>query len=170
MYMILDATTALLSLPRFISTKPRSSLITVTKNRFSVSSSEKHLRTTLRRITYGLTHGTRYRTDGPTKSIEVVPRPFAAIDLLAQLVKKNLLHIHDIQVCEINEQLSHNLVDDYNLDFSHGLSNNFAFIVLHNKHLQGVRLYLLRNRPKPTSSGLAIRSTMTNRKFDKTSV
>jgi hypothetical protein len=40
-YMILEATTALLSFPRFISTKPRSSLMTVTKNRFSVSSSTR---------------------------------------------------------------------------------------------------------------------------------
>ena len=38
MYMILDATTALLSLPRFISQRPSRSLITVTRNRFSVSS------------------------------------------------------------------------------------------------------------------------------------
>lgn len=118
--------------------------MTVTKNRFSVSSSEKYFEDCTLRITYGLTHSTRYRTDGPTKCIEVVPRPFAAIDLLAQLVEKNLLHIHDIQVCEINEQLSHDLVDDYNLDFSHGLSHDFAFIVLHNKHLQGVRLHVLK--------------------------
>jgi hypothetical protein len=112
--------------------------MTVTKNRFSVSSSEKDLRSTLQRITLGLTHSTRYRTDSPTKSIEVVPRPFATVDLLAQLVEKYLLHIHDVQVCEINEQLSHDLVDDHDLDFSHGLSHDFAFIVLHNKHLQGL--------------------------------
>src|SRR5262249_43347687 len=37
-YMIFDATTALLSLPRFISHKPNRSLMTVTRNRFSVSS------------------------------------------------------------------------------------------------------------------------------------
>ena len=41
MYMILEATTALLSLPLFISVKPRRSLITVTRNRFSTSSSVK---------------------------------------------------------------------------------------------------------------------------------
>ena len=38
MYMMLDATTALLSLPRFISVRPSRSLITVTRKRFSVSS------------------------------------------------------------------------------------------------------------------------------------
>ena len=39
MYIMSDATTALLSLPRLISQSPRRSLITVTRNRFSVSSS-----------------------------------------------------------------------------------------------------------------------------------
>ena len=37
-YMMLLATTALLSLPRFISQRPRRSLITVTRKRFSSSS------------------------------------------------------------------------------------------------------------------------------------
>lgn len=39
MYMMSDAHTALLSFPRFISVSPRRSLMTVTRNRFSVSSS-----------------------------------------------------------------------------------------------------------------------------------
>lgn len=39
MYMMSEAQTALLSFPRFISVRPKSSLMTVTKNRFSVSSS-----------------------------------------------------------------------------------------------------------------------------------
>src|SRR5258708_19683223 len=39
MYMILDATTALLSFPFFISVSPRRTLITVPRKRFSVSSS-----------------------------------------------------------------------------------------------------------------------------------
>lgn len=38
-YIMSDATTALLSLPRLISQRPKRSLMTVTKNRFSVSSS-----------------------------------------------------------------------------------------------------------------------------------
>ena len=38
-YMISEATTALLSFPRLISQSPRRSLITVTRNRFSCSSS-----------------------------------------------------------------------------------------------------------------------------------
>lgn len=40
-YIIFAATTALLSFPRFISHNPSRSLMTVTRNRFSVSSSEK---------------------------------------------------------------------------------------------------------------------------------
>lgn len=38
MYIMLEATTALLSLPLFISVRPKRSLMTVTRNRFSVSS------------------------------------------------------------------------------------------------------------------------------------
>ena len=43
MYMMSEAQTALLSLPRFISVRPSRSLITVTRNRFSVSSSDRQL-------------------------------------------------------------------------------------------------------------------------------
>jgi len=43
MYMMSEAQTALLSFPRFISVRPSKSLMTVTKNRFSVSSSDNQL-------------------------------------------------------------------------------------------------------------------------------
>jgi len=44
MYMMLEAMTALLSLPRFISQRPSRSLMTVTRNLFSSSSSGERQR------------------------------------------------------------------------------------------------------------------------------
>lgn len=74
MYMISDATTALLSLPRLISQRPSKSLMTVTRKRFSVSSSaHTRLASKRARINNIRTHGTGDRTNSPAERVEVLP-------------------------------------------------------------------------------------------------
>src|SRR5882757_2777383 len=95
-YMILEATTALLSLPLFISVRPRRSLMTVTRNRFSTSSSAKTLKAGKESIRESLTHDTRDGSDSPTQSIEVIPGPLRTIHLFRELLGENDLGVKDV--------------------------------------------------------------------------
>ena len=138
MYMMLEATTALLSLPLFISVKPSRSLITVTRNRFSTSSSTGELKWVVLKESRNeqLTHDTRDGSNGPTQSVEVVPRPLRTIHLLCELFSENDLGIEDVKVGQEHQKFPHGFIQHDGIAFLHELAHDFALLVLHDQHLR----------------------------------
>ena len=49
------------------------------------------------------THGTRDRANSPAQSVQVIPRPFCAVDLFGKLGRQNHLRIVDVQVGQIHQ-------------------------------------------------------------------
>ena len=138
MYMMLEATTALLSLPLFISVKPSRSLMTVTRNRFSTSSSAGALKRAVRKEgNEQLTHDTRDGPNSPTQSVEVIPRPLRTVHLLCELLGENDLGIENVQVGQEHQKLPHGFVQHDCVNLLHELAHDFALLVLHDQHLRG---------------------------------
>ncbi|KAH3662578.1 hypothetical protein OGAPHI_005830 [Ogataea philodendri] len=80
-------------------------------------------------------HRTRDRTDCPTQSVDIMPRPFRTIDLASKLGRHDCFCVIDIQVSKVNQNLSHRLVQLNGVTFLDKLSHNFSFIIFNNQHL-----------------------------------
>ena len=73
--------------------------MTVTKNRFSTSSSGETVGGDCKESEYEqLTHDTRDRLNSPAQSIEIILRSFRAIHLLRKLLGENDFSIEGVQM------------------------------------------------------------------------
>merc|ERR1719384_406528 len=118
MYIMLEAIIALLSLPFFCSHMPRSSLMTVTRKRFSSSSCMEPEIDPM-----------------AAECVEIFPRPIITIDLVLKLFCHDSLSIDVIKMGQINQSLTHVFVHVNGICILYELSNNFTLIILYNENL-----------------------------------
>jgi hypothetical protein len=90
-------------------------------------------------------------------------------DLFRQLVRHDRLGIRNVQMCQVDQDLSHTLVQDNSITLLHELSDNLSFVILDNEDLEISFCPTIRSSQLLTSSGLTIFSIITNRRFDRMS-
>lgn len=159
MYMMSDAQTALLSFPRFASVRVSRSLMTWTRNRFSVSSPaqsrhDQHKQAIVWRSSKP-THSSRNRSDSPAQGIQLLPSPLAVIKLcptrcvssgtrrkeisgtclLRQLSHHDSLRVHHIQMSQVDQDRSHRLVQGERVRILHKLPDYLILLIGDNQDL-----------------------------------
>lgn len=82
-----------------------------------------------------LTHGTGDTADGPAKGVEIVPGPFAAIDLLGELCGHDVLGVDDVEMGQKDKDLFHSLVKDDRVGLLHELPDDLTLVILDNEDL-----------------------------------
>jgi hypothetical protein len=96
-----------------------------------------------------LTHSSRDGSNSPAQRIEVVPGPLGTVnlnvswindgqqlaDLFRQLVRHDRLGIRNVQMCQVDQYLSHTLVQHNRITLLHEFTDDLSFVILDNQDL-----------------------------------